>query len=152
MNEVFDQATDFLNAVFKAAGFDLRTKALEVEGGAVLDIDGEDVPFLRGEGGELLDALEVLVNQAFTRSLPHPEHITCDAGGYRATRELELRAMARHAAERVRATGVPFSFGPMSPNERRVIHLALANDEVVRTESVGEGNLRRLRVSLKPSN
>ena len=152
MDEVFDHAREFLNAVFKAAGFDLRTEALETEGGAVLDIDGEDVPFLRGEGGELLDALEVLVNQAFTRSLPHPEHITCDAGGYRATRELELRAMARHAAERVRATGVPFSFGPMSPNERRVIHLALANDEVVHTESVGEGNLRRLRVSLKPSN
>ena len=57
--------------------------------------------------------------------------------------------MARHAAERVRSSGVPFTFGPMNPNERRIIHLSLADDEQLHTESVGEGNDRRLKVSLK---
>jgi spoIIIJ-associated protein len=67
-------------------------------------------------------------------------------------REVELRAMANHAAERVRSTGVPFTFGAMNGNERRVIHLALADIEDLHTESVGEGNARRLKVSLNTSN
>ena len=66
-------------------------------------------------------------------------------------RETELRAMARHAADRVASSGVPFPFAPMNANERRVIHLALADDERLFTESVGEGNARRLKVSLKKS-
>jgi spoIIIJ-associated protein len=57
--------------------------------------------------------------------------------------------MARHAADRVRSTGVPFFFGPMNAAERRIIHVSLAEDESLFTESVGEGNARRLKVSLK---
>jgi spoIIIJ-associated protein len=57
--------------------------------------------------------------------------------------------MARHAAERVRSTGLPFTFGPMNAAERRIIHLSLAEEETLFTESVGEGSARRLKVSLK---
>ena len=63
--------------------------------------------------------------------------------------EAELRAMAEHAARQVRATSAAFVFGPMEPSERRVIHLSLATEEDLFTESIGEGNGRRLRVSLK---
>jgi spoIIIJ-associated protein len=103
------------------------------------------------EGGELLEALQHIVNQVFGRALPKGEHIVCDVEDFRATREAELRAMARHAADRVRATGAAFTFGPMISNERRVIHLALAEEADLYTESVGEGAGRRLKVSLKPS-
>jgi spoIIIJ-associated protein len=68
---------------------------------------------------------------------------------FRATREAELRVMANHAAERVRTTHNAFTFGPMDAAERRVIHLVLANEADLYTESVGEGNARRLKVSLK---
>ena len=104
---------------------------------------------MRSEGGELLDALEHFVNQSFSRELSEGERFICDVDNFRAIRETELRAMARHAAERVRSTSVPFFFGPMSAAERRVIHLTLAEDESLFTESVGEGNARRLKVSLK---
>jgi spoIIIJ-associated protein len=57
--------------------------------------------------------------------------------------------MADHAARQVRATSTAFVFGPMEPNERRVIHLSLANEQDLVTESIGEGNGRRLRVALK---
>jgi spoIIIJ-associated protein len=59
--------------------------------------------------------------------------------------------MARHAADQVRASGVAFTFGPMNSNERRVIHLALADENNLHTESIGEGAARRLKISLKPS-
>lgn len=151
MNEAYKQAEDFLNAVFQKAKFNLHATTATTEGGAVFDIDGEDAAILRSEGGELLDALEHLVNQAYGRQLPQGERFICDVHSFRAMREAELRAMARHAAERVRASGVPFTFGSMTANERRVIHLALADDEELHTESVGEGNDRRLKVSLRQS-
>ncbi|HEY0078199.1 MAG TPA: R3H domain-containing nucleic acid-binding protein [Pyrinomonadaceae bacterium] len=152
MKESFTQAQKFLNAIFDMAGFDLHARAKESEGVFVLDIDGDDASLLRSEGGELLDALEHLVNQTHGRSLEQGERLVCDVHSFRALREAELRAMARHAAERVRSSGVPFTFGPMNPNERRIIHLTLAADAELQTESVGEGGARRLKVSLKTSN
>lgn len=152
MREEYTQAQQFLNDIFDHADFDLRASASESEDGCVINIEGSDSPMLRSEGGELLDALEHFVNQSFTRSLPHGQRFVCDVDDFRSMRETELRAMARHAAERVRSTGVPFTFGAMSANERRVIHLALADEENLQTESVGEGNARRLKVSPKSTN
>ena len=151
MKEVYQEAQQFLNDIFSAARFDLRADAEEVEAGCSLNIDGEDAHMLRSEGGELLDAFEHFVNQAFSRELPENTHFICDVHSFRAIREAELRAMARHAAGRVRSNGAPFMFGPMNANERRIIHMELANEEGLFTESVGEGNARRLKVSLKAS-
>ena len=151
MKEACQQSEDFLNTVFNGAGLDLRATQKETADGCLLNIDGGDASFLLNEGGELLEALQHLVNQAFSRSLPKGERIVCDVEDFRATREAELRAMARHAAERVRTTTTAFTFGPMNSNERRVIHLALAEEADLHTESVGEGAARRLKVSLKPS-
>lgn len=149
MKEVYGQAEQFLNDIFRMAGFELHAQASEGDKACILNIDGPDSPLVRSEGGELLDALEHFVNQSFTRGLAEGERFVCDVDNFRAIREKELRAMARHAADRVRSTGLPFFFGPMSAAERRVIHLSLAEDESLFTESVGEGNARRLKVSLK---
>jgi spoIIIJ-associated protein len=149
MKEVYGQAEQFLNDIFRTAGFELSAQASEDENACVLNIDGPDSPLVRSEGGELLDALEHFVNQSFTRELSEGERFICDVDNFRAIRETELRAMARHAAERVRSTSLPFFFGPMSAAERRIIHLSLAEDSSLFTESVGEGNARRLKVSLK---
>lgn len=151
MNEVSNQTRTFLNAIFDGAKLDLRAVDAETESGCLLNIDGRDSSLLLNEGGELLEALQHLANQAFGRSLPKGERIVCDVENFRATREAELRAMARHAAERVRKTGVAFNFGPMNSNERRVIHLNLSTEDDLQTESVGEGAARRLRVCLKDS-
>lgn len=151
MNEVCTQAQEFLNAIFSGTGFDLRANVEEAETGCLLNIDGVDSSVLLNEGGELLEALQHLANQAFGRMLTKGERIVCDAQDFRATREAELRAMARHAAERVRATNISFTFGPMNSNERRVIHLVLAEEDDLYTESIGEGTARRLKVSLKTS-
>jgi spoIIIJ-associated protein len=151
MNETCLQTQVFLNAVFNGAGFNLSASIGETNDGCLLNIDGADASFLLNEGGELLEALQHLINQAFGRMLPRGERIVCDVEDFRATREAELRVMARHAAERVRTSGVAFTFGPMNSNERRVIHLSLAEEDDLHTESIGEGSARRLKVSLKSS-
>jgi spoIIIJ-associated protein len=151
MKESHEQARQFLDDIFRFAGLDLQAEASEGEGVCTLDISGQDSTLLRSEGGELLDAVEHFVNQAFARGHSEGERFVCDVDGFRAMRETELRAMARHAADRVRSTGLPFFFGPMSAGERRVIHLTLADEDDLLTESVGEGNARRLKVSPKNS-
>jgi spoIIIJ-associated protein len=151
MKESHEQARQFLDDIFRSAGLDLHAEASEGEGVCTLDISGQDSMLLRSEGGELLDAVEHFVNQAFARGHSEGERFVCDVDGFRAMRETELRAMARHAADRVRSTGLPFFFGPMSAGERRVIHLTLADENDLLTESVGEGNARRLKVSPKNS-
>jgi len=106
---------------------------------------------LQSQTGELLEALQHLVNQVYGRNLAGKERLVCDVRGFRATREAELQAMANHAANRVRQSGLAFTFEPMSANERRIIHLTLADSEDLITESIGEGYERKLRISRKPS-
>lgn len=149
MNEVCGKAEELLNSIFEQTGFDVRASASENELGCVLSIEGADSPLLLNLGGELLDALQQILNQAYGRALPKGQRIICDADNYRAARESELRAMAEHAARQVRATSAAFVFGPMEASERRVIHLSLANEADLVTESIGEGNSRRLRVAPK---
>src|SRR5437868_3187957 len=149
MNEICSKSEQLLNSIFESAGFDVRASASESDLGCVLSIEGADTALLLNQGGELLDALQQLVNQAYGRNLPKGQRIICDANNYRAARESELRAMAEHAARQVRATSAAFIFGPMEAGERRVIHLSLADEEDLITESVGQGNSRRLRVALR---
>jgi len=149
MNEISSKAEALLNGLLESAGFDIQAAASESELGCLLSIEGPDSGLLLNQGGELLDALQHILNQAYGRDLPRGQRLICDANNYRAAREAELRAMAEHAARQVRSTSAAFVFGPMDPSERRVIHLSLAAEEDLVTESVGEGSGRRLRVSLK---
>ena len=152
MNVNCERPTQFLQSILDSAGLTLKV-SLDGDSteGCRLNIDGSDANLLISQGGELLDALQHLLNQAFVRELPKGQRVTCDAESFRSTREAELRAMAKHAAERVRSTSEPFFFGPMTANERRVIHLTLSDESDLDTESIGDGLARKLRVSLKKS-
>jgi len=151
MDPICEQTSRFLADIFDSAGLELTIVTEDLSDGCHLTIEGADADLLVSQGGELLDAVQHLLNQVFVRELPRERRLVCDARGFRATREAELRAMANHAAERVRSTGLPFNFGPMTANERRLIHLTLADAGDLYTESVGEGAARKLKVSLKKS-
>ena len=151
MTEVSQQAAQYLADVFEATGLQLRVAVKQGVGGEVLDIEGKDAELLQAQTGELLEALQHLLNQVFGRSLTDRARLVCDVNGFRATREAELQAMANLAANRVRQTGVPFTFEPMSANERRIIHLTLADNADLATESIGEGSERKLRIVRKSS-
>jgi spoIIIJ-associated protein len=151
MTEVSQQAAEFLENVFEQTGLQLRVGVKQGIAGEVLDIEGDDADLLQAQTGELLEALQHLINQVFGRSLTGSARLVCDVNGFRATREAELQAMANLAANRVRQTGIAFTFEPMSANERRIIHLTLANSEDLFTESIGEGSERKLRIGPKSS-
>ena len=151
MTEVSQQAAQYLADVFDATGLQLRVSVKQGVAGEVLDIEGKDSELLQAQTGELLEALQHLINQVFGRGLAAGERLVCDVNGFRATREAELQAMANLAANRVRQTGIAFTFEPMSANERRIIHLTLADSPDLSTESIGEGSDRKLRIVRKSS-
>jgi spoIIIJ-associated protein len=112
----------------------------------LVELSGPDSPLLLERGGELLRAIELLAIEMLR--LPGNEHekICFDCMNHRAMRLQELRAAAEVAAEKVRQTGVPYHFAPMSSRERRIVHLAFRDHSDLRTESEGEGPRRCLVV------
>ncbi|HEV2494208.1 MAG TPA: R3H domain-containing nucleic acid-binding protein [Terriglobia bacterium] len=110
----------------------------------LVDFSGADADLLLQANGELLNALEYVV----LRAVRLPEElfgkITFDCEDWRRLRVEELKLMAQVAAERVIETGDPLPLGPMSPRERRIIHLALRDQTAVRTASDGYGAERRV--------
>ena len=135
---------DFINQVLEHSDLDLNA-SVEPLGEAVrVQVRGGDRALLLGHNAELLDALEHLGNRMLAHATGEEHHLVFDSGSYRAQREKELQLMAEKAAERVRTTHKPFTFDPMSPGDRRVIHLALSEDAGVRSESQGTGDNRKV--------
>ena len=147
-----NQLNTFLGPVVKNAGLKLRYRITvdppigddrDWEKPEVLvEFAGPDASLLLERGGELLRSLELLAMEMLR--LPGNEHekISFDCMGHRKTRLEELRMSASVAADKVRQTGSPYTFAPMSSRERRILHLALRDEHDLVTESDGEG-LRR---------
>jgi spoIIIJ-associated protein len=111
-----------------------------------VELGGPDKPLLLERNAELLYAIEHIA--AKTLHLENEEHdrISLDAGGYKAMRAQELRLLANTAADKVRSTGQPYQFSPMSSRERRLLHLALQASDDLKSESNGEGRDRSVVV------
>ncbi len=122
----------------------------ETEGGSlVFEIEGEDSGLLIGRRGETLHALQFLVRMVVRRELGRKAFVILDIEDYRERRIDTLRQLARRTAGRVASSGRPSSLDPMSPAERRLVHMTLANNRRVHTESEGEGDNRRVVIRPK---
>lgn len=115
----------------------------------VFNIMGDDLGILIGRRGQTLDALQYFVRLITSRKTQSRTPIVIDVEGYKQRRYEDLRILAANVASQVKATGSSIRLEPMSAYERRIIHLALANNADVTTESMGEGSLRRVVVSPK---
>jgi spoIIIJ-associated protein len=112
----------------------------------VVAFQGAHQDFLLERNAELLLALEHVAHRWLHLDPRLHDRVRFDCGDYRAARLEELKLSARVAAQRVRETGQPFRFNPMSPRERRLIHLELNGAQGVRTASEGAGDRRQLVV------
>ena len=114
---------------------------------AVLDVEGDDLGILIGRRGETPAYLQYLLNIMMTRQFGERMAFTVDVEGYRRRRERQLTQLAQRTADQVRRSHRPVTLEPMPPNERRIIHLTLAEDRNVSTASVGEGDARQVSIS-----
>ena len=116
-----------------------------------LNIQGihENLGLLIGRRGETLAALQLLVSLIVGHRTKHRMRITIDAENYRERREENLRSLALRVAQQVRNYRRSIALEAMPPHERRIVHIALSDSKDISTESIGEGDARRVVVSLK---
>ena len=147
--EAFAAAETTLTELLSAAGFlvEIRRQASEEE--MVFELIGDDVEPLLANRGDGLSGLEVLTGRIASKRLGRPVHPRLDAEGFRAHQKESLEELALRTAEEAKRTRHPQLLPPLSPGERRLVHLALAEDPEVETESEGEGFLKRVAVKLK---
>lgn len=131
------------------------TYAVDVEvdhdGTVHVDVHGGDAGRLIGKGGRTLATLEFLANAVVNKVEGElPVRVNVDIGGYKRRRDERLRQVAQRAAARVRKSGMAVELEPMSAAERRVVHVELADDPSVVSESAGEGRARRVVIHLAP--
>jgi spoIIIJ-associated protein len=112
----------------------------------VLDVQGHDLGVLIGHRGETLGALQYITRLIASRQLDSHFDLVIDVAGYKARREQQLRRIARQAAAQATQRHRTVLLDPMSPSERRIIHLTLRHHPEVITRSVGEGDRRKVTI------
>jgi len=146
-----DKALDFVVAVLSRMGMDCTVDLMENDPGEPpsdirIEITGADADRIVGKKGQTLAALQFLTNRVINRpSLPR-RHILIDADGYRARREHALTTMAKRLGKQAVEEGKIITFEPMSAQDRRIVHLALAKFPGVVTKSEGKGSTRRVQI------
>jgi spoIIIJ-associated protein len=136
-----------LKEMLNRMGIDAEVESRFVDGSTHLDILTENPALLIGKHGQTLDAIERLLNCIVNKASLVQKRVFVDTEGYRERREERLIEMARQMAEQVKYTNREIILAPMSARDRRIIHVALKEDDVVSTYSQGEGDMRRVVIT-----
>ena len=140
-----DKGEDFLRRIFSAMQLAVTIERREVEGAVLFNLQGENLGILIGKHGQTLDALQYLVNLAANQGLAEDRlRLILDVEHYRDRREETLKSRGRRLAEKVRRTGTRVVLEPMNRHERKVIHLALQENDNVLTYSAGDEPFRKV--------
>jgi spoIIIJ-associated protein len=139
-------AHEMLQEILTRMHLDVAIEIRENGEEVVLDLNGEDIGRVIGKKGQTLDALQFVINKIVNRFPEGRRHVVLDSGDYRERREAGLASMARREAKRAVQQSRVITLEPMSPRDRRVIHLSLAKFPGVSTRSDGQGSERRVRI------
>jgi spoIIIJ-associated protein len=140
----------FVEGIVDAMGLAVDVELTDLEDGSLrVELLGEESEVLLRRKGEGLDALQHIVNTAYRRDLGGNQRIVVDAQGFRRGKDQEIQNMARYLMERVKSTGEPQEMGPLNSYARRVVHLEVAADPELASESQGDGQVKRVTISLK---
>ena len=139
----------FIRTIMKYLGVDADLR-IELEEDAIYaTITGDDTGILIGRFGQTLDSVQYLLNVILSHKYPGHQKVILNISDYRQRREMSLRKMARNLAVKVTKTRKNVSLAPMSPHDRRLIHLALADMKHVVTFSEGSGKNRKVVIAYK---
>jgi len=142
-DEMIAEVTSILRELLVAAELSVEVRHRSE---LAFDLAGEDLPHLLARQGEGLEGLQTLAGRIAGKKLGHPVFPQLDAEGFREKRQEILQEAARRQAERVKQSGRKVLLDPMSPSDRRLVHLSLSEDGEVETKSEGEGFFKRVAI------
>lgn len=140
---------EFLSDIFSKMGMDVKINLNETDDEINIDLEGENMGVLIGRRGETLDALQYLTRLVASRKEKNHKKISIDIENYRKKREETLNKLAEKLADKVIKNRRSITLEPMNPFERKVIHAALQNNELLNTYSIGEEPNRKIVIAYK---
>jgi len=143
-----ERVLDFSRKTMAAMGLTVDVSIDDTPDGIRVAISGQDGEQLLRRRAEALDALQVIVNTAFRRELNDDRSFVVDCLDYRKGKDAELRQMARLMMEKAKSSG-PQEIGPLNPYSRRLVHLTVAEDPALSSESIGDAFLKTVIVSVR---
>jgi len=143
-----ERVLDFTRKTMAAMGLTVDVSIDDTPDGIRVAISGQDGEQLLRRRAEALDALQVIVNTAFRRELNDDRSFVVDCLDYRKGKDAELRQMARLMMEKAKSSG-PQEIGPLNPYSRRLVHLTVAEDPALSSESIGDAFLKTVIISVR---
>jgi len=147
--DVLEVATEVLDTLLKLLGVIGEVEVLSDEMPLALDIKGDDLGILIGRRGQTLAALEYITKLMVAGQLKAWLPLTVDVAGYKKRRRDSLQKLALYLAEQVKSRRHAITMEPMPADERRIVHLTLADNPDVTTHSIGEGDNRKVVILLR---
>jgi spoIIIJ-associated protein len=147
--DLHGQVREFLEKTLQAMGLPLTVSIEDRPDSVHIDLSGEGGEQLLRRRAETLDALQHIVNTAFRRQLKDDRTFVLDCLDYRKAKDAELKQMARFMMDKARSTGTPQEVGPLNPYARRLVHLTVAEDPEMSSESIGDAFLKTVIISLR---
>jgi spoIIIJ-associated protein len=148
--DVQQRSADFVRGVLAAMGLPgLEVQVNDTPDGIRIDISGDGGEVLLRRKAEALEALQQIVNTGFRRDLADDRSFVVDCMGYRRGKDAELKQMARFLMEKAKSTGTAQEMGPLNPYARRLVHLTVAEDPAMTSESIGDAFLKTVIISAR---
>ncbi len=147
--DVHDRVKEFVRRTLDAMGLSLDVTVSDLPDSVRIDLTGEHGEVLLRRRAEALDALQHIVNTAFRRDLTDDRTLVVDCLSYRRAKDAELRQMARFMVERAKASGTPQEMGPLNPYARRLVHMTVAEDPQMSSESIGDAFMKTVIIAVK---
>jgi spoIIIJ-associated protein len=145
---VQERAGGLVKNVLAAMGLELDVQVVDTPDAIRIEIAGSGGEVLLKRKAEALDALQQIVNTGFRRELDDDRSFVVDCMGYRKGKDDELRQMTRFTMEKAKLSG-PQEMGPLNPYARRIVHLTVAQDPGMTSESIGDAFLKTVIISKK---
>lgn len=146
--ELQERVREFTRATVTAMGIPVDVAVVETSDSVRVEISGEGSEVLLRKRAEALDALQQIVNTAFRRELKDDRSFVVDCQDYRKGKDAELRQLARLMMEKAKMSG-PQEMGPLNPYARRLVHLTVAEDPAMSSESIGDAVMKTVIISVR---
>jgi len=144
--EEIEIARQLTIGLLERMGIKTEVEGFLKEGNLYLEIKGDQEGILIGKHGHTLESLQMLINRMVNKQLKNSVRVVVDIDDYRKRRSDNIAQMAHRLGEKAKRTGHFLTVGPFNAYDRRIIHLTLKEDPSLKTESLGEGELKKIKI------